>query len=79
MENFMKFKMVGGNMKIKRNVVPHIFDCQMDRKRASMHADRPAAVKRSKRRIIEEAIHCFLYTQLPSMHQSLVNCLIVLC
>lgn len=56
MENFLRYKMVGGNILMKANVVPHIFDCQKDRKRASTHADRPAAVKRVKRKIVEEAV-----------------------
>ncbi|XP_018573531.1 uncharacterized protein LOC108912699 [Anoplophora glabripennis] len=54
MENFMKFKMVGGNIKMKRNVVPHIFDCQKDRERGLTHLDDPAAVKRVKRKIVED-------------------------
>ncbi|VEN48806.1 unnamed protein product [Callosobruchus maculatus] len=37
MDNYMKFKLMGGLKKIKNSVVPHIFDCQPDRKRAFAH------------------------------------------
>lgn len=30
MENYVKFKLMGGIKKLKPNVVPHIFDCQLD-------------------------------------------------
>lgn len=28
MENYMRWKMMGGSIRLKRDVVPHIFDCQ---------------------------------------------------
>lgn len=56
MDNYVKFKLMGGPKKIKTNVVPHIFDCQPDRKRSSTHVSRAVAVKRAKRRIIDETL-----------------------
>lgn len=60
MENYIKFKLMGGLKKMKPNVVPHIFDCQPDRKRSVTQAARAVAVKRVKRRIIDEAIKQWL-------------------
>ncbi|KAK9499457.1 hypothetical protein O3M35_002489 [Rhynocoris fuscipes] len=56
MENYMRFKLMGGLKKIKAAVVPHIFDCQPDRKRASTKPTRTAAVKRERKRLIQEAM-----------------------
>ncbi|KAJ8910400.1 hypothetical protein NQ315_011364, partial [Exocentrus adspersus] len=35
MENYMRFKLMGGNIKLKSDIVPHIFDCQKDGKRTA--------------------------------------------
>lgn len=56
MENYIRFKLMGGQIKMKNNVVPHIFDCQPDRKRAFSQPPRSASVKRVRRRILEEAL-----------------------
>ncbi|KAJ8944895.1 hypothetical protein NQ314_009345 [Rhamnusium bicolor] len=47
---------MGGRKKMKPNVVPHIFDCQPDRKRAFSQPPRSAALKRAKRRIVDDAV-----------------------
>lgn len=49
---------MGGNtrIKMKPEVIPHIFNCQPDRKRAFVQSARPTAVQRAKRRIVEEAL-----------------------
>ncbi|KAH1028281.1 hypothetical protein HUJ05_001653 [Dendroctonus ponderosae] len=44
MDNYVKFKSMGGLQKMKANVVPHIFDCQPDRKRSHKNHPRAAAV-----------------------------------
>jgi hypothetical protein len=35
MKNYIKYKLMGGNKKLECCVVPHIFQCQADRKRAA--------------------------------------------
>lgn len=56
MENYIKFRLMGGQKKMKKHVVPHIFDCQPDRKRAFSQPPRLAATKRAKRQILADAI-----------------------
>lgn len=56
MENYIKFKLMGGQKRMKKHVVPHIFDCQPDRKRAFSQPPRLAATKRAKRQILADAI-----------------------
>ncbi|XP_019772940.2 uncharacterized protein LOC109546422 isoform X1 [Dendroctonus ponderosae] len=63
MDNYVKFKLMGGLKKMKANVVPHIFDCQPDRKRSHTNHPRAAAVKRAKRRIVDESIASSAMTQ----------------
>ncbi|XP_050511550.1 uncharacterized protein LOC126887783 [Diabrotica virgifera virgifera] len=55
MDNYIKFKIMGGPKIIKSGVVPHIFDCQPDRKRAFSQPVREAALKRVKRQFLEDA------------------------
>ncbi|KAJ8931975.1 hypothetical protein NQ314_015073 [Rhamnusium bicolor] len=47
---------MGGRKKMKPNVVPHIFDYQPDRKRAFSQPPRSAALKRAKRRIVDDVV-----------------------
>lgn len=56
MENYVRYKLMGGAILMKPEVVPHIFDCQPDRKRAASSQVRPLAVKRARRDIIEEVL-----------------------
>lgn len=57
MANYMEWKMVGVQKRIKKDVVPHIFDCQEDRKRTFTHSECPsAALKRKKLQIITESL-----------------------
>ncbi|XP_072384205.1 uncharacterized protein [Diabrotica undecimpunctata] len=56
MENYIKFKLMGGQKWMKLNVVPHIFNCQPDRKRAHSHYPRITALKRVKHQLIEDAV-----------------------
>ncbi|XP_011859599.1 PREDICTED: uncharacterized protein LOC105557065 [Vollenhovia emeryi] len=46
MENYVRFMLMGGPVKLKLNVVPHIFNCQPDRERAASRQLRPVAEKR---------------------------------
>ncbi|XP_050515955.1 uncharacterized protein LOC126890808 [Diabrotica virgifera virgifera] len=55
MDNYIKFKIMGGPKIIKSGVVPHIFDCQPDKKRAFSQPVREAALKRVKRQLLEDA------------------------
>ncbi|KAJ8911285.1 hypothetical protein NQ315_015288 [Exocentrus adspersus] len=54
MDNFVKFKLVGGKVVLKKDVVPHVFDCQSGRKRTATQLERPAAIKR--RIVVDDAI-----------------------
>ncbi|KAL1509287.1 hypothetical protein ABEB36_004049 [Hypothenemus hampei] len=56
MDNYIKFKLMGGQKKMKPEVVPHIFNCQPDRKRTFTQAPRPLSEKRARRKIIDDAL-----------------------
>lgn len=43
--------------KMKDGVLPHIFDCQPDRKRAHSLPQREAVLKRRRRELVEEAMN----------------------
>lgn len=47
---------MGGRVLLKEHVVPHIFDCQEDRKRAATAPVRSAVVKRRRLLLVEEAL-----------------------
>ncbi|XP_046403526.1 uncharacterized protein LOC124169090 [Ischnura elegans] len=53
----MMYKTMGGNLKMKSAVVPHIFDCQ-PRRPAFSPKPRAAAVKIARRLILKEAVDC---------------------
>uniref|UniRef100_A0A6P7GJI8 Uncharacterized protein LOC114338948 n=1 Tax=Diabrotica virgifera virgifera TaxID=50390 RepID=A0A6P7GJI8_DIAVI len=55
MDNYVKYKLMGGQKKMKPNVVPHIFDCQQNRKRSYENHPRAAGTKRTAR-IVDKAI-----------------------
>lgn len=40
-ENNVRYKLMGGNIYLKPDVVPHKFDCQKDRKRVATTSERP--------------------------------------
>jgi hypothetical protein len=48
MENYIKYKLIDGNKKLKCCVIPHIFHCQADRKRAVEEVIRNVASKRAR-------------------------------
>ncbi|XP_018575952.1 uncharacterized protein LOC108914594 [Anoplophora glabripennis] len=56
MENFVRYKLIGGKILLKQDVVPHIFDCQQDRKRAASVPQRTVVLKRQRKQLVEEAI-----------------------
>jgi len=43
-------------LKLKKNIVPHIFDCQVDRRQASTSNSRPLHSKRIRQNIIKTAV-----------------------
>uniref|UniRef100_A0AAR5QHX5 THAP-type domain-containing protein n=1 Tax=Dendroctonus ponderosae TaxID=77166 RepID=A0AAR5QHX5_DENPD len=55
MENYVRFKLMGGKILLKTGVIPHIFDCQQDRKRAASAPERSLSLKRERKRLVEEA------------------------
>lgn len=73
MDNYVKFKLMGGKKIMKSHVVPHIFDCQPDRKRTFSVPARAAAVKRAKRRLVDEAVASCSTTTLPGILQTSVS------
>jgi hypothetical protein len=56
MEKLYKYKLMGGKKKLKCCVVPHIFHCQADRKRAAAEVMCNVASKHARRRFLEEAM-----------------------
>ncbi|KAJ8932572.1 hypothetical protein NQ318_007621, partial [Aromia moschata] len=56
MENYIRYKLIGGKMILKADVVPHLFDCQPDRKRAASTPERSVAFKRQRKQLVEEAL-----------------------
>ncbi|KAJ8915306.1 hypothetical protein NQ315_014814 [Exocentrus adspersus] len=57
MENYTRFKLMGGKIIMKQNVVQHIFNCQPDQKRtASSILPRWLPMKRERTRLVAEAI-----------------------
>lgn len=69
----MRFKLMGGIKKMRSGVVPHIFDCQPDRKRASAQPARIAALKRVKRQLVQEAIASTSNSTQPLEEQDISN------
>ncbi|XP_031345566.1 uncharacterized protein LOC116172484 [Photinus pyralis] len=55
-ENFVRYKLMGGKIILKQTVVPHRFDCQPDKKRASNVPVRTLPVKRARKQLVDEAI-----------------------
>lgn len=57
MENFMEWKMMGVQKSMKKDIVPHKFACQKDRKRTLDHPVRDVVLKRTRLEIIQGALH----------------------
>ncbi|KAI4455506.1 thap domain protein [Holotrichia oblita] len=56
MENYVHFKLMGGTIIMRREVVPHIFECQPDRKRTATEGPaRSLPMKRERKRLVAEA------------------------
>lgn len=56
-ENFMYFTTMGGYIRMKKDAVPHKFDCQVDRKRtAATIPGRPSTLKRLRKELVAEAM-----------------------
>lgn len=49
MDNYVRFCLMGGPIKMKPGVVPHIFSCQPDRKRTANHLLRLTSEKRRRK------------------------------
>ncbi|XP_030753762.1 uncharacterized protein LOC115880624 isoform X2 [Sitophilus oryzae] len=73
MDNFVRFKLMGGKKIMKSHVVPHIFDCQPDRKRTFSVPPRSAAVKRVQRRLVDQAVASCSTTTIPGILQTSVS------
>ncbi|KAK4882332.1 hypothetical protein RN001_005651 [Aquatica leii] len=55
-ENYIRFKLLGGNIFLKSGVILHIFDCQPDRKRDASAPERSLPLKMKRRRLMEEVL-----------------------
>lgn len=55
MENYVKWKLMGGKKFLKKNVIPHKFDCQVDRNRKFSSVPRESTIKRKRKEIIKVA------------------------
>ncbi|KAB0802957.1 hypothetical protein PPYR_05143 [Photinus pyralis] len=57
MANYMEWKLTGVKKIMKKDVVPHLFGCQKDRKRSFPQGEpRRAALKQIRRDLINEAM-----------------------
>lgn len=56
MENYVRFCLMGGPIKMKLGVVPHIFACQPDRKRTANYSLRLASEKRRRKAEVAEIL-----------------------
>lgn len=58
MENYTRYKLMDGNILMKRNIVPHACNCQPNRKRTTSHfPSHPLPIKRERKRLVEEAVN----------------------
>ncbi|GLV42911.1 hypothetical protein CBL_08548 [Carabus blaptoides fortunei] len=72
MENYIKFKITGGQKLIKNDVVPHIFNCQPNRKRTHSKPEQEDNIKRRREQLVEEAMKMASRTELvPSTRTEL--------
>ncbi|KAF5277324.1 hypothetical protein FQR65_LT16014 [Abscondita terminalis] len=55
-KNYIKFKYSGGPVHIKSDVVPHIFHCQLSRKRTFPATERTTYIKRARQQLVEVII-----------------------
>lgn len=49
MENYVRFCLMGGPIKMRHGIAPHIFNCQPDRKRSANYPLRLAFEKRRRK------------------------------
>ena len=61
----MRFCLMGGPIKIKPGVVPHIFSCQPNRKRTANHHLRLAFEKQSRKAQVPEILAATECSSLP--------------
>lgn len=60
MQNYIHHKLMEGRIIMKPEVVPHIFDCQPDRKRTW---ESPAALKRARRQLVHDAMEEYDFSE----------------
>lgn len=63
MENYIHHKLMEGRIIMKAEVVPHIFDCQPDRKRTWEGPASPAALKRVRRQLVQDAMEEYAFSE----------------
>lgn len=56
MDNYIKYCMTGTPIKLKKDVIPHIFDCQPHRIKTSNTLSRPAYNKLNRKREIAQIL-----------------------
>lgn len=57
LENYVQFKLMGlKRLILKKYVIPHKFECQLDRKRSSTVLNRPLFLKKKRKLDVENAV-----------------------
>nr|XP_034194773.1 uncharacterized protein LOC117610999 [Osmia lignaria] len=56
MENYTRYRLMGGSIRMKQGVVPHIFDCHPGRNTAKSSEPRPGFVKLNRKRTVAEML-----------------------
>lgn len=62
MENYMEWKQMGVQKRMKPHVVPHKFTCQPDRKRTVTSSTSNVLLKRAKLELVQDALRNILST-----------------
>jgi len=58
LENYVQFKLMGlKRLILKKGVIPHKFDCQLDRKRSFTALNRPLFLKKKRKLDVENAVN----------------------
>ncbi|KAL5235981.1 hypothetical protein ACI65C_003400 [Semiaphis heraclei] len=58
LENYVQFKLMGlRRLVLKKGVIPHKFDCQLDRKKSSTVLNRPLFLKKKRKLDVENAVN----------------------
>lgn len=68
MENYLRFSLMGGQMRMKPGIVPHIFECQLDTKSL---IDRNLPVKSENAQQKLQNFYQLLYVQILKIYRQM--------